>query len=108
MIAVRKGFGEVMNNREFWQSKIGGDFALQLPSGGQKFKVLAVEGDSVVLEREDSWTFSATSPELNEDGTVQWAYSSNGRFTDEMRLQAFVSDGAGEYSTAVTVVDLNE
>lgn len=97
-----------MKNREFWYSKVGGDFEFRLSSGGQKFKVLAVERDSVVLEREDSWTFSAISPVLNGDGTISWAYSSDGRFTDEKRMQAFVNAGAGEYSTVITPVKTGE
>jgi hypothetical protein len=85
-----------------WHEKIGGDFEFQLSSGGQKFKVLSVNGDYVVLEREDSWTFTAVNPIINKDGSISWDCSSGGRFTDNERLKAFLNAGSDEYVTIIS------
>jgi hypothetical protein len=92
---------EVTMKKVNWQDKIGGDFEFQLSHGGQKFKVLSVDGDYVVLEREDSWTFTAVNPVINDDGSISWDYSGGGGFTDERRVKEFHGKGASEYVTVI-------
>jgi hypothetical protein len=91
----------IMKSKVSWHDKIGGDFEFQLPSGGQKFKILSVDGDYVVLEREDSYTLTAVNPVINADGSISWDYSSGGGFTDECRVKEFHGKGASEYVTVI-------
>jgi hypothetical protein len=85
-----------------WHNKIGSGFEFQLSSGGQKFKILSVNGNHVVLEREDSWTFTAMNPVIDEHGSISWDYSIGGRFTNNERLKAFLNAGSGEYVTIIS------
>jgi stage V sporulation protein G len=74
--------GNVMN----WNDKIGQEFHLKGEGDGfPKYTLLDVnDDDSITLRREDGWTFNAVLPELNEDGTIEWAYSSKGQFANEV------------------------
>ena len=53
-----------------------------LPSGSA-YRCLSADHDKALLQNvATGWTLIAHYPERNEDGTIEWAYSTAGHFED--------------------------
>lgn len=86
-----------------WNEKIGQQFTLRGNEDGLKYTVSKVNDDkSVDFRRDDSWTFTAVNPVINSNGTIEWAYSKNGEFTDEKVLNEFLQAQKNSQNTIKT------
>jgi DNA-binding cell septation regulator SpoVG/16S rRNA G966 N2-methylase RsmD len=70
-----------------WYEKIGQEFPLRGNENFGKYTVLDVpDGETLILRRDDGYRLEAHLPQLNPDSTIEWAYSSNGYFEQNLPL----------------------
>lgn len=94
-----------MAHRTNWKEQIGQEFVLRGSENGQKYTVTGINDDnSIILRREDSWTLRAVNPVINENGTIEWDYQTDGRFEDESLAQEYARKGTAEYTRRITEV----
>ena len=80
--------GEIMASEiKFWSEKVGQEFTLRGGAGGN-YTVLGVhDNETITLRRDDGYRLDAHRPQLNDNGTIEWASSAGGYFENPMVQQ---------------------
>jgi hypothetical protein len=66
---------------EKWHDKIGQIFSLHGSENLGKYTVMDVlDNEHIDLRRDDGYRFIAHKPQINENGTIEWAFSTNGKW----------------------------
>ncbi len=59
----------------------GGDYRCLWVSNADNVKVMYGECSAVLIRDKDGWKLTAHGIQQNEDGTIEWNYSTNGHWT---------------------------
>ena len=66
-----------------WSDKIGEEYTLR---GGGNYSITdVIDGETISLRRtDDGYRVEANLPQINDDGTIEWAFSSGGFFEKDL------------------------
>ena len=94
--------GEIMENEvNFWREKVGQEFPLRGGVGGNYTVLDVIDNEMLTLRRDDGYRLDVHLPQLNDDGTIEWAYSTQGYFENVANLKT-------QSTTSETAMEINQ